>query len=743
MPKKHLVIVESPTKAKTISRFLGSDFVVTSSMGHVRDLPKSKLGVDVEHNFEPKYVVPTKAKKTVTELKEKAAKADIIYLATDEDREGEAISWHLVELLEPKPEQIKRITFHEITESAINEALQNPRGLDLNLINAQQARRILDRLVGYELSPFLWKKVVKGLSAGRVQSVAVRLIVEREREIEKFVTKEYWTIEAEFSVAQGKFEAQLTKLQNKSLDKFALGGVDQAKEVEAQLKMVTDWKLASVEHKETKRQPAAPYTTSTLQQDANNQLGFSSKQTMTLAQRLYEGIDVAGSSVGLITYMRTDSTNLAEKFLSETQTYIKEAYGDNYVRGARRFATKNKNAQEAHEAIRPTDITRTPETVKNQIPSGEWRLYNLIWCRTMASQMPEAIFDSTSVEISGGDGAVFRTSGARLIFDGFLKVLPDSGKEKLLPELNKGEAAALKTLSPIQHFTEPPARYSEATLVKALESYGIGRPSTYAPTISTVIDRGYVERAEKRLKPTELAMLVNDLLVKHFPEIVDYEFTAKLENDLDNIAEGQANWVPVIRDFYVPFKEHLTQKYDEVDKKEVTETATNEICEKCGSPMVIKFGRFGKFMACSNYPECKNTKQISATGQIEEPETTDEKCPECDSSMVVKRGRFGKFLACSRYPECKGVKKILKTTGVKCPACKEGDIVEKRSKRGRNFYACSRYPECTFALWSKPTGEICPKCKSLIVYGKKGTVVCSSKECDYSKQIENIQRPSS
>jgi DNA topoisomerase-1 len=736
MPKHNLVIVESPTKAKTIGRFLGANFHVTSSYGHVRDLPKSKLGVDVDKDFAPTYVVPVKAKKVVAELRAAAKKAQTIYLATDEDREGEAISWHLVELLEPAPDKVKRITFHEITESAITEALQNPRALDQHLVDAQQARRVLDRLVGYELSPFLWKKVAKGLSAGRVQSVAVRLIVEREREIQQFVAQEYWTIAATFTKDADEFQAELVKLKGKTLDKFAFGSDAQATAIVAELKAISAWQISKLETKEVKRSPNTPHTTSTLQQDANRALGFSAKQTMTLAQRLYEGIELAEGSVGLITYMRTDSTNLAEKFLSETQAYIKEELGDTYAVGARRFATKSKNAQEAHEAIRPTDVRRHPDSLKTVLPSGEWRLYNLIWRRAVASQLPEARFASTTLEVSAADeAATFRTNGSRLIFDGFLKVLQEKREDQLLPELAQGDAMKLKTLTPDQHFTEPPARYSEATLVKELESYGIGRPSTYAPTISTIIDRGYVERLERRLKPTDLAMVVNDLLVEHFPEIVDYEFTAKMESELDDVASGKGEWVPIVRSFYQPFKGHLAAKYEEVNKKDVTETATDQVCEKCGSPMVIKIGRFGKFMACSRYPECRNTKNINAEGQVEAPETTDEKCPECGSPMTIKRGRFGKFMACSRYPECKGVKKIVKSTGVKCPECKEGDIVEKRSKRGRNFYSCSRYPECKFALWSKPTGEVCPKCSSLLVYGKKGTVVCSSKTCDFSKEV--------
>lgn len=736
MPKS-LIIVESPTKAKTISRFLGSEFTVKSSYGHVRDLPKSKLGVDVDHDFAPTYVVPVKAKAVVAELKAAASKAPTIYFATDEDREGEAISWHLVELLKPGADKVKRIAFHEITESAIRHALENPREIDLKLVDAQQTRRILDRLVGYELSPFLWKKVVKGLSAGRVQSVTVRLIVEREREISAFTQQEYWTISALIKVGQNTFSAQLIKLDGKALDKFALTSAEQSNKLVERLKSLSGWQITNVEARQLKRSSPAPHTTSTLQQDANRTLGFSAKQTMTLAQRLYEGVELAEGSVGLITYMRTDSTNLAEKFLNETQDFIKKELGPDYARGPKRFATKSKGAQEAHEAVRPTEVMRTPESLKHELEPGMWRLYNLIWRRAVASQLPEAVFENTIADIADTKTtAQFRAVGTRLIFDGYLKIAGTDREDNILPKLAAGDAAILSAINPEQHFTEPPARYSEATLVKALESYGIGRPSTYAPTISTVIDRGYVERIEKRLKPTELGIVVNDVLTEHFPEIVDYQFTAKVEGELDDIAEGKAEWVPVVRSFYQPFKGHLTAKYDEVQKKDITEQPTDEVCEKCASPMVIKLGRYGKFMACSNYPTCKNTKNLGSDGKAEAPETTDEKCPECKSPMVVKRGRFGKFLACSRYPECKGIKKILKLTGVKCPECKEGDIVEKRSKRGRNFYSCSRYPECKFALWSKPNGEVCPKCKSLLVFAKAGSLACSSKECDFTRAAE-------
>lgn len=735
----NLVIVESPTKAKTISKFLGKDFVIKSSFGHLRDLPQKEMGIDIENNFAPHYVVPRKNQKTVTDLKKSAAKAKIIYFASDEDREGEAISWHLAQILKPKTGQTRRIAFHEITKHAILESLEHPRDIDLNMVDAQQARRVLDRLVGYELSPFLWRKVAKGLSAGRVQSVAVRLIVEREREIQKFVPEEYWNIDGDFQKEKGeeKFSAKLNKINDKVLDKFAIKSKDEADKI---LKDLNDrnYKVIDIEEKETKRTPPPPFITSTLQQDANRRLGFSAKQTMMIAQQLYEGVDLGGEgSVGLITYMRTDSVNLSEKFLTEAHAFLKKTFGEKYLApGARRFTTKSKLAQEAHEAIRPTEAARDPEDVRPYLDDHQYKLYNLIWRRAVASQMAEAALIGTAVDIAAEksnakNSYIFRANGLTIKFDGFLKVYGTS-QETILPVFKLEELLELLKLNPIQHFTEPPARYSDASLVKTLEEYGIGRPSTYAPTISTIIDRGYVEKIEgRRLKPTEIAFTVNDLLVEHFPQIVDFKFTARMEDDLDEIAEGKKKWVPVIKEFYMPFKENLDQKYKDVSK---AEEPTEEICEKCGSPMVIKTGRYGKFLACSGFPKCRNIKSLGTPdGGPPEPETTNETCDKCGAPMVIKHGRFGKFLSCSKYPECKNMKPLVKSTGVACPECGKGEIVERRSKRGRTFYSCNQYPNCKFALWSKPTGEKCPKCGSLLVYGKGDTVVCSSKECDYKK----------
>ena len=735
-----LIIVESPTKAKTITKFLGKGYKVLSSFGHVRDLPTSTMGIDIEHNFTPKYVIPKKATKVVAELRAAAKDADEIYFATDEDREGEAISWHLRELLKTKPEKVKRITFHEITKSAIEHALEHPRHLDMRMVDAQQARRVLDRLVGYELSPFLWRKVARGLSAGRVQSVAVRLIVEREREIQAFKAEEYWSIEAEFAKrgAPEVFDAKLHSKDGETLDKMAITSETEAKAILKTLDKAS-YAVESVEKKLTHRSPAAPFTTSTLQQDANNKLGFSAKQTMMIAQQLYEGVELGDEgSVGLITYIRTDSVNLAQKFRDDAAAYIKEKFPKAVAEEPRVYKTKSKGAQEAHEAIRPTEASRTPESIATHLDDRQLKLYELIWRRAVASQMKDAEIETTAATIATGTSYRFRATGSIVVEPGFMGVYQTDMKENLLPPLSEGDAVEEKSIEPKQHFTEPPARYSEAAIVKALEEHGIGRPSTYAPTISTVIDRGYVEKDERRLKPTDLAFLVTDLLIEHFATIVDLDFTAKMENSLDEVAEGEREWVPVIKDFYAPFHENLVAKDKELSKKDITETATDEKCDKCGKPMIIKFGRFGKFYACSGYPDCKTTKPYDEKDKAAQDAAQDQAagqvCETCGAPMMVKRGRFGAFLSCSKYPECKFTKQIKKLTGAKCPKCKEGDVIEKRSKKGRNFYACSRYPDCDFAMWSKPTGESCPKCSNLLVFAKDHMITCSDKECGFSKE---------
>jgi DNA topoisomerase I len=744
-----LVIVESPTKAKTISKFLGRAYAVKSSYGHIRDLPKKEMGIDIEHNFEPKYIIPTAAQKRVAELKKLAEKADTVILATDEDREGEAISWHLVSALELKPSDTERIVFHEITKKAIERALENPRKIDLKLVDAQQARRVLDRLVGYELSPFLWKKIRRGLSAGRVQSVALRFIVEREREIEKFQTQEFWTINLKLSPQKDKgslFDADLVEKNNEKIEEtltlklFAgdyrtkrtiIKDEKTADEIIAELKNA-QYKVSDIVKKETLRTPGAPFTTSTLQQAAINSLGFSSKQTMATAQKLYEE--------GLITYMRTDSTNLSMESMLSAKKVIAEKFGREYaLENPRFYKTKSRGAQEAHEAIRPAYPEKAPDDLKESLDPGQYRLYRLIWNRMIACQMQSAQFNSVKVDITAvqekTDGKyLLRANGSTLLFDGYLKVYggADAISENILPPLTAGSALEFASAETIQKSTTPPPRYSEATLVKVLEENGIGRPSTYAPTISTIIERKYVDKNEdKRLYPLEIGMLVNDLLVEHFPEIVDIKFTATIEEDFDEIAEGKNEWVPVIRGFYGPFHKNLAKKTKDVKKEDYQEKLDRK-CPECGGDLVIKFGRFGKFIACSNYPDCRYTEKTDEEKKVDE-ENKGEICEVCGAPMVVKRGKFGTFLGCSNYPECKGIRRIEKKVGVKCPKCEAGEIVEKKSKRGRLFYGCSAYPKCDFALWNKPTGEKCPTCGSLLVFAAKDKAKCSNKTCQFEK----------
>jgi DNA topoisomerase-1 len=738
-----LVIVESPTKAKTISRFLSKDYKIMASVGHIRDLPKSKLGVDIEHNFEPQYIIPPDHKAKVKEIKEAAKKAKEVYYATDEDREGEAISWHLAQVLEQDPTKVKRITFHEITKEAILHALDNPRPIDMKLVEAQQARRVLDRLVGYKLSPFLWRHVKRGLSAGRVQSVAVRLIVERERIIEGFKPEEYWSIEAQFENAkQQGLEAKLHSVDDKTLDKMGIKDKEQADGLLADCHKQT-WKVASMEQKKKGKSPPPPFTTSTLQQEANNRLGFSAKQVMTLAQKLYEGQELgAEGSVGLITYMRTDSVNLSQKFLEEAKDYVSEAFGKEYALDKpRTYKTKSKGAQEAHEAIRPTDSKRTPESLKAFLDPGMHKLYTLIWQRAVATQMPDAELNATRIDIGGGR-FMFRATGQQVVSPGYLKLYPDQETDKLLPEVAQDDKLEAKDIQGVQHFTEPPARYSDATLVKALEEDGIGRPSTYASIISTVIDRGYVERDEKkRLKPLSIAGDVTDILIKRFPDIVDMEFTARLESSLDYVAEGTIRWEPLMEAFYGPFHTQLEAQEKEMDEQAQKE-AEGENCELCGKPMVVKRGRFGKFLACSAYPECKGTKPLPGDAAPPKPEPTDQICPKCQAPMVKKVGRYGPFLACSRYPECKSIinieKPVVDQNGlpIACPTCKEGKILERKSKKGKMFYSCNRYPECKQAYWDRPTGEPCPKCSYPTLTRKGKNLVCPNEDCKYKVAIE-------
>lgn len=738
-----LVIVESPTKAKTISKFLGGKYTVKSSYGHIRDLPKKEMGIDIEHDFEPTYVIPAPAKARVTELKKLADKADAVILATDEDREGEAISWHLLSALKLKHKETQRIAFHEITKKAIEKALENPREIDINLVDAQQARRVLDRLVGYELSPFLWKKIRRGLSAGRVQSVALRLIVEREREIQNFKAEEYWALSAflkDKTATSTSFEAKLLKENGKSLGKLGIKNQKQADKIRTFLE-AADYQIESITKKEIQKNPLPPYTTSTLQQDANTKLGYSSKQTMMIAQQLYEGVKIGKDGhVGLITYMRTDSLNLSMESMLAAKKMIEEKFGKKYaLDNPRFFKNKSKGAQEAHEAIRPTHPEKDPESLKEYLDPKQYRVYKLIWNRMLASQMSTAILDSVAVDVmatqkKAKDVFTLRANGSSIKFDGYLKIYGDKlpVTENILPPLTEKAILDLEKIVADQKFTQPPARYSEAALVKVMEEYGIGRPSTYAPTISTVIDRKYVNKDEnRRLFPEEIGLLVSDLLVEHFADIVDYKFTAKMEEDLDEIAEGKKEWVPVIREFYEPFHKNLKSKTKEIKKEDLSEKI-GRACPTCGGDLIMKFGRFGKFIACSNYPECKYTEKTDAEKKVDE-EFKGEICDICGAPMVVKRGKFGAFLGCSNYPECKNIKRIENKTGIKCPKCSVGDIVERKSKRGRVFYGCNTYPKCDFAMWNKPTGEVCPTCGSLLQFAAKGKVKCSNKECAFEK----------
>jgi len=720
-----LILVESPTKSNTLRKFLGKEHKVLATFGHIRDLPKTKFGVEIEKNFEPKYIIIPRARKVINLLKKETGNAEILILATDPDREGEAIAWHLVQVLglneiknqKSKIKNYQRIVFHEITKQAIEEALENPRKIDMNLVDAQQARRVLDRIVGYKLSPFLWKKVARGLSAGRVQSVAVRLVVEREREIENFKPEEYWTVEALLrpretdakeeheTNAKNEFLALLVKKDGETIPKL---GIKTKKEAEKILKDLegAEYKVVNVEKKEVRRNPLPPFTTSTLQQEAWYRFHFPAKFTMQIAQQLYE--------TGKITYHRTDSLNISEIALFGARKFIIENYGKEYWAGfLRRYKAKGR-VQEAHEAIRPTHPNFAPQNLGGQAyfkDKNAEKLYELIWRRFIACQMNQAIFNSTSVEVEAKSKSqirnpkqipnkyIFRATGQILKFDGFLKVYPIKFEENELPQLEVNEILELIKLIPSQHFTQPPPRYTEATLIKELEKNGIGRPSTYAPILATIQERNYVQKDEqKRFFPTEIGIVVNDLLVNHFPKIVDIGFTAKMEEDLDEIAAGKEKWIKVLKEFYGPFEENLEKKYQEISKKDLIEK-TEKICPKCGAPMVIRLGKFGKFYACSNFPKCKYTENL-------EKNNLGIKCPKCQKAA---------------------------STEASLAPSERGEIVEKRTKKGKIFYGCSNWPKCDFALWDRPTGEICPKCGSLLVETKRKQIKCSNKECGYIK----------
>jgi DNA topoisomerase-1 len=709
---KKLVIVESPAKARTLKKFLGKDFEVKACGGHVRDLPRKTIGVKIDKDFEPTYAIIKGKEKNIKELKSAAQKAELVFLAPDPDREGEAIAWHLKYLL-GKDGKIKRIEFNEITKEAVTNAVKNPREIDMARVNAQQARRILDRIVGYKLSPLLWKKVRKGLSAGRVQSVAVRLICEREAQVQKFKPEEYWDIIAQLSTQEkSEFSA---KLIAKGEDALGVRPKEKGKiiESEAEAKKILKelegaaYSVSRVIRKEQKRHASPPFITSTLQQEASRKLGFSAKKTMIIAQKLYEGVDIQGEDrVGLITYMRTDSVRIAHEAETEVRKYISQTFGKEYLPPTPQHYKKKKQAQDAHEAIRPTSAFRHPEKVKEGLRPDELKLYDLIWKRFVACQMKSAVFDQTSVDITAQEYK-FRATGSVLKFDGFIKVYleeeEEEGGEKekvgTLPFLNQGDELLLLSLNPAQHFTQPPPRYNEASLVKELEKRGIGRPSTYAPIISTIQNRGYIEKEGKALKPTEIGTVVNGLLVKHFPRIMDYKFTALLEDDLDDIVASKIEWVAALKEFYDPFAKALTEADKKMEKVK-KEVKTDQICPKCGKPLVIRQGRYGDFMACSGYPKCKFTKNLPE----EEAKAVEgqEKCEKCGKAMTIKHSRYGSFLACTGYPACKNIKPLLKKIGAPCPKC-DGELVERKTRKGKIFYSCSNYPKCVFATWQRPT----------------------------------------
>ncbi len=758
---KSLVIVESPAKAKTINKILGKEFSVKASVGHVRDLPEKELGVEVEKGFEPKYIVIPGKEKVIRELKRAAKSAEVVYLAPDPDREGEAIAWHIAEVINDSKgkggssngKKLYRITFNEITERAVREAIKNPGQIDMNKVLAQQARRILDRLVGYELSPLLWRKVRRGLSAGRVQSVALRLVVEREKEIQAFKPVDYWSITGEFlGDVPPQFRARLFKFKNRHVinrekGQFLLRSEEDAKELLESLRN-RQYYLASVEKKLRRRNPPAPFITSTLQQEASRKLRFTPKKTMMLAQQLYEGIELGEEgSVGLITYMRTDSTRVAEEAVEAAREYIKEKYGKEYLpSGSKRTKKTQKKIQDAHEAIRPTYLSRPPESVKKFLSRDQYALYRLIWQRFIASQMAAAKIEQTTFVIHDReDEAEFRVSGDVVKFKGFMAVYtegkdePESEEtEGLLPDLKEGTTVSLQSIEYNAHQTQPPPRYSEATLVKALEEKGIGRPSTYATILSVIQDRKYVRKKDGRLVPTELGILVSDLLVERFPELMDVQFTARMEDELDKVEGGEMQWVKVVEDFYRPFKKDLQEAMETLGRVKPKDEPTDIVCELCGQPMVKRWGRHGRFLACSGYPKCKNTRPLEGEENKAQPETTDEKCPECGAQMVIRTSRYGRFLACSRYPECKGTKPL--STGVKCPL-DGGDIVERRSKKGKVFWSCSNWPQCKFASWYKPVNQKCPECGSEYMVERRDRqgnsyLLCPNKECKHKEPLK-------
>lgn len=761
---KNLVIVESPAKAKTIQKYLGKDYDVLASYGHVRDLPAKKGSVDPEHQFAMTYAPIDRNAVHVDKIAKALKKADALLLATDPDREGEAISWHVQELMRSKDllkdKSVHRIFFNEITKAAVKDAIEHPRDISMSLVNAQQARRALDYLVGFNLSPLLWKKVRPGLSAGRVQSPALRLIVEREEAIEAFKTQEYWRLQALLTEQKLEFEARLTHFAGEKLEQFSIGDTQKAHSMRDALIKQANGTLtvAHIDKKQKRRKPSPPFITSTLQQEAARKLGFTARKTMMVAQQLYEGIDIGTGTLGLITYMRTDSVHLAAEALDEIRYYIQTHYGkDNCPESARAYKTKSKNAQEAHEAIRPTDIQHTPDSLKSALTADQHKLYSLIWKRTLASQMVDAILDTVAVDFSCGEGHTFRTNGSTVVFPGFLTVYEEGQddakqeakdkKEVKLPAFTVGDSIPLRDIRADQHFTEPPPRYSEASLVKALEEFDIGRPSTYASIIHTLQQREYVTVDKKRFKPTDVGRIVSHFLTKYFTRYVDYQFTAHLEDTLDAIARGEKDWIPVLEVFWKPFIDEIHAIDDQVKRQDVTSETLDEACPKCQKPLSIRLGKRGRFIGCTGFPDCDYTKNLEGSdgeGAESTPEIVEgRQCPECDSALQIRTGRYGKFIGCTSYPKCRFIEPLEKPadTKVLCPDCNNSTLLKRKSRRGKIFYSCGAYPKCKYALWNEPVDKPCPKCAWPLLTFKETKrsgkqLLCPKEGCDFSESVE-------
>ena len=754
---KHLVIVESPAKSKTLQKYLGKDYQILASYGHVRDLLPKEGAVDPDHGFAMTYQVIDKNQRHVDAICKALKQADDLFLATDPDREGEAISWHLYEylkgrgLLKDKP--VHRIAFHEITRQAVTDAVSHPRDIAMDLVNAQQARRALDYLVGFKLSPLLWKKIRRGLSAGRVQSPALRMIAERENEIEAFQQREFWTIGAELSQGKDVFPARLTHFEGEKLEQFSIVDEQRAQAVTDTLTAATGGTLvvSHVEPKQRKRNPAAPFITSTLQQEAARKLGFTAQRTMRTAQQLYEGIDTGDGAVGLITYMRTDSVNLSQEALQDIRQLIQDRYGaDQLPAKPRAFKSRSKNAQEAHEAIRPTVANCLPDSIKSRLTSDQFKLYELIWKRAISCQMIEARINTVAIDLDAGGKGVFRANGSVVVVPGFMAVYQEGqddqkggGDDRILPPMEVGDKIPMTSITPEQHFTEPPPRYTEASLIRALEEHGIGRPSTYASIIATLQQREYVVLDKKRFFPTDVGRIVNKFLTEHFSQYVDYDFTARLEDELDAVSRGEHEWVPLLKAFWKPFKALIDDKEVSVQRKDVTQELIEEECPKCGQQLSIRLGRRGRFVGCTGYPECDYTRNLDGDGPEEVETVEGRSCPKCGGDLVMRQGKYGKFIGCSQYPECRYIEPIEKPsdTGVTCPKCGKGTILQRRSRRGKVFYSCGDYPKCDYAIWNEPVAEPCPSCNWPILTVKttkrRGTEkVCPQEGCGYSEAVE-------